>query len=365
MEYALDALLFALDYRGGDATGYVAVSDEEVEWQKASCKADEFYKERRALPYAPRSILVHTRMATQGSAAFPENNHPVRRGSVYVVHNGHVFNDREVFKKTNRQRYGSVDSEAIAAIIAKYGIMRTHEAMEEISGAAAIGVVDETRPGLMVLARGHSSPLMFHRNENVAVFASTKNAVQRAWKMLYGTAPKDKNIQDIDEGVALYLNGDVETKKFLPDGYSYGYIYNGRKYNSGYSATYEKSWSDNKSKAWEEEDDEDENGSWVPLTDEEKKELLRGHENGVILCQHGIVEDDCDICNPIETFLPIETKGTTCDMCNELVEGKINLVEDGDETWFFCDVCVDDISDALEDYTIHRQPLKENEYITL
>ena len=215
MEYALDALTFALDHRGGDATGYVAVSDELTECQKASCKADEFYKERRALPWGVRSLLVHTRMATQGSPAFPENNHPVRRGSVYVVHNGHIMNDAEIFRKANRTRYGSVDSEAIAAIIAKYGIMRTHEAMEEVSGAAAIGVVDETRPGVMVLARGHSSPLMFHRNDNVAVFASTKNAVQNAWKMLYGTAPKDKNIEDIDEGVALYLNGDVEKKKFL------------------------------------------------------------------------------------------------------------------------------------------------------
>ncbi len=223
MENAIDQLFAKIDHRGGDATGFVAISDERVEWQKASCDAFTFYKDRRSIPWNTRSVLLHTRMATQGHQAFPENIHPGRRGSVYVVHNGHIWNDREVFKKTGKERYGQVDSEAIAAIISKYGIDRTHEAMEEVFGAAAIGVVDENRPGFMALARGSSSPLCFYRNEDVAVFASTKDAVKSAWQMLYGTPPKDKKIQELDEGTALYLTDTVETRKFIPDDYSYYY----------------------------------------------------------------------------------------------------------------------------------------------
>src|SRR6187551_715229 len=137
IENAIDSLFSAIDHRGGDATGIVAINDNgDMVWQKASCNAFEFYKERKSVPAGVRSILLHTRMATQGSAAFPENNHPVRRGGVYVVHNGHIWNDDEVFRKTNRERYGQVDSEAIAAVIAQYGILQTHKAMEEVAGAA-------------------------------------------------------------------------------------------------------------------------------------------------------------------------------------------------------------------------------------
>jgi len=361
MENAIDSLLSSINHRGGDATGFVAIGENTIEWQKASCDAFDFYKERRNIPHNTRSVLLHTRMATQGSAAFPENNHPVRRGSVYVVHNGHVWNDDKIFKKTNRTRYGQVDSEAIAALIAKHGIMRTHKAMEEVSGAAAIGVVDETRPGVMVLARGSSSPLMFYRNEDLAVFASTKDAVKRGWSILFGTPPSDKNIEDIDEGVALYLdNNVVHREKFETDDYFISrYTYKPHKQQSWSNGTYYSSIAGSSS-------------------------LARGKElEAKSICQHGCVDLDCEICNPDDpagSYLPLIKRedekewlnANQCDLCNSwFADDELKSVTDWDsKSWKFCEDCCDEMSDVLIDcdltapQRIHRAPLNERQHYT-
>lgn len=369
MEKAIDRMLAAIDHRGGDATGFIAIGqDGDKEWQKASCKANEFYMERRSIPYRTRSVLMHTRMATQGSAAFPENNHPVNRGSVYVVHNGHVFNDAEVFKKTNRNRYGQVDSEAIAAVVAKFGIMRTHKAMEEIRGSAAIGVVDETRPGIMALARGSSSPLMFYHNDNIALFASTASAIQAGWNTLYGTPPNYSNIEDIDEGVALYLDDKVTREKFHTDSY-YTYVYAGKKDD-------EKNKSDHHKNTWDEQAWGHASDYGLGCWDEDEfygpaYSSTKG-SRAIILCQHGIREHDCDVCNPDDydgSYLPLKRdeafldremdsylSAKKCDLCaNYFPEDELKEVKDMSDTWEFCEDCLVEMWDVVEDIDSSRK----------
>lgn len=311
MEYALDKLALSLNHRGGDATGYVAITnDGHSAWQKASCDAHTFCRDRRSLPGNVRSLLVHTRLATQGHQAFPENNHPVRRGSVYVIHNGHVFNDGEIFKKANRERFGQVDSEAIAALIAKYGIMKAHKAMEEISGAAAIAAVDETRPGIMVLARSSSSPLMFYENGNIAVFASTHDCVREIWKILYGTPPAWNSIKDIREGVALYLGKEVEKVEFLPDD---TFWYHGKRYEkSMYSWD---TWGSTKTI---------ETSKALPVGSTKEDEKISAYDDfNCELCGHPIIGDE------IEVF-------------------------DGDDTWILCEDCVTSLWGTISANDIKR-----------
>ena len=373
LEHAVDNLFAAIDFRGGDATGFVAVSEEETIWQKASCNAFNFYRERKNLPYGVRSILLHTRMATQGLAAFPENNHPVRRGSVYVVHNGHIWNDNEIFRKTNRTRYGQVDSEAIAAIIAKYGIMQTHKAMEEVMGAAAIGVVDETRPGIMVLARGSSSPLMFYRNEDMAVFASTKDAVKKAWTVLYGTPPSDKKIEEVNEGTALYLdNNSVSKERFVPDDYIYVSDNSGWKNYGDYNDRHYKKYT---GKGWDD--------SNKKLEQDEKTDSING---GKVFCSHMVVWENCEICNPDDeygSFLPAKASdydrpkikdtrnewvnAVQCELCDLwFAEDELTKVEDWEDKWVFCKTCMDEMAEVISDcdiskpLRIHDLPLEDN-----
>ena len=215
----LDTMLAEIESRGGDATGYLAMTDKGIgEWQRAACDVPDFVKYRRAVPKGTRTLLAHTRWATQGLAAFMENNHPIRRGPFYVIHNGHVSNDWELFKLAGRERFAQVDSEAIAAHIAHYGdLAKVSDVMTKIEGAAAIAAVDERNPDQLVLARGHSSPLNVLVTDKVILWGSTERTVRAAYKKHIGKLPRRQKIESLPEGVMLLVKGGlVERTTFTP-----------------------------------------------------------------------------------------------------------------------------------------------------
>ena len=195
----LDTMVDRIDHRGGDATGYLALDSKGVaEWHRAACGGRDFTKYRRPVPKGTRIIMAHTRWATQGLPAFMENNHPVRRGTFYVIHNGHVSNDQELFKLADRKPFGQVDSEAIPARLASLGSLdKADVVMEEIEGAAAIAAVDSREPRRLVLARGNSSPLHVLVTDKIVLWGSTQDTVKVAYKKHIGRLPKKHKIESV------------------------------------------------------------------------------------------------------------------------------------------------------------------------
>lgn len=219
-ERLLSELLREIDHRGGDATGFVARNPAgSVEWHKASTDARGFIPFRRGMPSGANIGIGHTRWATQGHAAFPENNHPIRRGSIYVVHNGIVTNDDALFAAVGRERYGQVDSEAIAAALSHAGSLtetpETIAALSSIGGSAAIAAMDE-RDGTVMLARISGSPLCVLETRRLIVWASTETAVRNAHAAAIGSIGRAK-VETIAEGVAIVIrDGRAARFTFTP-----------------------------------------------------------------------------------------------------------------------------------------------------
>lgn len=219
-ERLLTELIRGVDHRGGDATGFAARNPSgAVEWHKASTDAAGFIPFRRGMPDGADIAIAHTRWATQGHAAFPENNHPIRRGSIYVVHNGIVNNDRELFTAVGRERYGQVDSEAIAAVLSHAGSLtgtpETIAALGTIGGSAAIAAMDE-RDGTVLLARISGSPLCVLETRRIIVWASTVDAVVDAHTAAIGSLGRAK-VETIAEGVAIVIrDGRASRFTFTP-----------------------------------------------------------------------------------------------------------------------------------------------------
>lgn len=214
----LDTLLLGIEERGKHATGFVAIGGEgTLEWQKASCDASTFVKNRRLIPDGARGVIGHTRWATQGLPSFMENNHPIKRGPFYIIHNGHVHNDEALLKEAERDRFGEVDSEAIAARLSYYGDLKyLGNVIEEIDGDAAVAAVDERNPGRFVLARGAGSPMHVYNGKRIVIFASTEATVKKAYEKHVGRLGKDQTIW-VREGTMLFWNGDNEywTKELI------------------------------------------------------------------------------------------------------------------------------------------------------
>lgn len=214
-----DELLFGINHRGGDATGFAALIENDIvpsriQAVKGTCDAKVFIRERPQISRGARAVILHTRFATQGHEAFAENNHPVNCDGVYVVHNGHIYNDRAVCGMHGFKRIGEVDSEAIAHAIAGHGWAAPKDALESLDGAMAIGAINLNNGELMI-ARGYSSPLFYVETENLMVFASTRFALTTAWSRALGTPPKDKRIKEMKEGrYRIYNGAQIDTGEF-------------------------------------------------------------------------------------------------------------------------------------------------------
>jgi predicted glutamine amidotransferase len=184
----VDVLLRNIEPRGRHATGLVSVGfkGQGIHLEKKDVSAAEFVKTREPIPVGARSILLHTRYATQGDPKENDNNHPVRYRGTYVTHNGVINNDDSVFTDEDLKRYAEVDSEAIAALLFKHGLKDAKAALEKLKGGFAIAAVKPgTSPDVLLLARGGSYPLVVHHNKAFIVWASTSDAIEAAFKATF------------------------------------------------------------------------------------------------------------------------------------------------------------------------------------
>lgn len=205
----VDKLLLGIEHRGRDATGFGYVCDDgHARVQKASITASQFVKNRALIPDDARSVVLHTRLATNGHPAFPENNHPTVAGTVVSVHNGVIWNDDELFARIDYPRLGEVDSEVIPALVDHHGIGNTDRFLDDVMGTFALAYFDTEQPGYLMLVRGNHSPLYFYKTNDVLIWASTSAAIREAWAVAYGTPPAISKVQYALEGSAFAFNKD-------------------------------------------------------------------------------------------------------------------------------------------------------------
>jgi hypothetical protein len=201
-----------------DATGVAALTPTgELHIEKADLPATNFNWWRKELPETVRSVLLHTRYATQGSPMNLENNHPIRYNNAIVIHNGHIGNDDDIFQKHSFARNAQVDSECIAALVDKHGIDKANLALKELDGNYAVALADLRNPNTLVLAKGWSSPLYYYETDVGIVWASTEKTIVDAFKLALNLDIKTRDINQLFFGKLLLIeNGEVEHYSFEP-----------------------------------------------------------------------------------------------------------------------------------------------------
>lgn len=224
-EKLVDELFRGIASRGRDACGFVAIGEEgTLEWQKAAVAPEMFIRKRRAIPENTRTCLIHTRWSTQGHHGFMENNHPLKRGPFYVVHNGHIHNDDDLFEVAQRERYGEVDSESIVALLSHLGDLGAVPlVMQELEGAAACAFIDERMPNRLMLAK-QGNPLHFIETNRLVVFASTDTAVRNAYRDAFSLKQAQANELIVrfmaDGDWCSWTNGEYDKGEFEVKSYS-------------------------------------------------------------------------------------------------------------------------------------------------
>ena len=172
-------LLEQIVQRGEHATGAAWVFNDKVAKKsaiaisKAPVPAYKFGTYLEKMPKETRRAILHTRWATQGSPQNNLNNHPILSGRIVGVHNGHLANDREIFKALSCKRHGEVDSEAAFALLdnTKY---QPADVLESLRGRAALAWFDARDKRDLHLARVTDSPLAIGTTDaGSLIFAST------------------------------------------------------------------------------------------------------------------------------------------------------------------------------------------------
>lgn len=132
------------------------------------------------------AVLVHTRHATVGPPDVTENNHPIVRPGVAMVHNGHVRNTAELYRIARAPRLAEVDSDALAALIETApSSAKLADRFARVQGLAAVAWLevddDKTNAAAIYAARIDTRPLVIaETTRGDLIGASTLWAIESA-----------------------------------------------------------------------------------------------------------------------------------------------------------------------------------------
>lgn len=214
---AAQALLAGIADRGSDAAGYAyATRGGSVRVFKRRAGASALI-ESIGVPADAAAALLHVRDFTKGHPSLDANNHPIRHAGVVGIHNGIISNDDELFARhgLDRAEEGmTVDSEAIFALVARYGL-DGGRVFEELYGSMAAAWLDESEPNVLVLARGIGRPLWIGRGRRAFLFASTRSTLELAQRF----TGLRLRLSEVGEGRLLtVVDGQLErVDAFEPD----------------------------------------------------------------------------------------------------------------------------------------------------
>lgn len=176
-------LLTQIESRGSHASGFAYSNpDGSVGIYKNPTPGSQLGLQE--LPRDARTVIIHTRYATQGDPRDNRNNHPVisTDRSIALVHNGVISNDFGLRAELGiDQRHGEVDSLVIPSLIAQQGV----DGLSKLRGYAAIAWIDNSQATELNIARLKNSPVAYtHLADGTFVMASTpyllETAVQNA-----------------------------------------------------------------------------------------------------------------------------------------------------------------------------------------
>lgn len=193
---AFKALILANEKRGGQSAGVYTSANNTI-LKKAVNPFDFIATIDDNILATSKLVLGHTRLATTG-AIKDANAHPFNYGAITGVHNGIVYNFREVLPNAR------VDSEAIFYQLNKSN-NNAKKALKKLSGLFAIAWTNG-QGDLMLVRDGE--PLAIANVDNTLYFNSELNTLTA---ILYATYGKPITAQELPEETMLTIKPNLTT----------------------------------------------------------------------------------------------------------------------------------------------------------
>jgi glucosamine 6-phosphate synthetase-like amidotransferase/phosphosugar isomerase protein len=232
----IEKMFVLLETRGRDASGFAFIDPvtNKLSVTKSPVPSSNLIKYPQWTTLdLPKIMIAHTRMKTQGEPSNNMNNHPLfTKDGLAIVHNGQIYNDKEVFTKKVK-RDAQVDSEAILAVLAKSKrkedpIKRIYDTLD---GAFAVACIDQNDiEKLTLIKKENPIELYYNSEDDILYFASEKGIMQEALEIRptlqrgFSLGERNYHYYEMEDNHALIINsqGIESYKKYRPK-YSWGY----------------------------------------------------------------------------------------------------------------------------------------------
>ena len=179
------------EQRGTDSSGLIHLEDSEYFINRADFNIEKLLG--KVNPFKSNVILGHSRLITNGL----EDNQPIIKNNICVIHNGIIVNEKEVWKQLKSKRQLKIDSEVIVAI-----------ANEHIKNG---GKVEDLSKKILSMCRGVVACALFLPEHGKIVLFSNNGS-------LYA-GNRDADIYFASENYALKKIGCTNIKNIKNEGF--------------------------------------------------------------------------------------------------------------------------------------------------
>jgi len=207
----LNKLVKHSEQRGVDSSGLIYYEDERYKIERADYNVEKLLN--KVKPYHSQIVLGHSRLITNGL----EDNQPVVRDNICVIHNGIIVNEKEVWENIGLKRKLQIDSEAIVAIASEH--LENGGKISEIStkvlnlcrGVVACALLIP-KEGKVILFSNNGS-LYAGENDNSIYFASENYALTQIGCNNIKQIREEAFFIDIPNTKEAFIINDASTRK--------------------------------------------------------------------------------------------------------------------------------------------------------
>ena len=163
----------------------------------------------------------HARLVTNGTQLVHDNNQPIVKDNIILVHNGIIVNADKLWENTpDIKRNFQIDSEVIAALLKKeldgkndlvHACLKTFSCLQGTYSTAMMSDNSDK----FILATNNGS-LYYYRNNDLLLFASEQYILRELLNSkLFRNSSKEKNIIHLEAGEGIVINrSDLSMIKF-------------------------------------------------------------------------------------------------------------------------------------------------------
>lgn len=220
----LKNLFLLSESRGKEASGFAVNTGKELRYLRSPFAASDLIKSNAfkneinsllAQDSLHYTVIGHSRLVTNGYEQVNENNQPVLKNNLAVVHNGIIVNSEELWEKyADEQKLSDLDSELIPTLIHRFysqdkdlykSLIKLYQ---EINGMTSIALLPLDLNNLILATNNGSLYFMASAKHDAFIFASERFILEK----LIETTPRlrscflRQNIQHLSANQVCSVN---------------------------------------------------------------------------------------------------------------------------------------------------------------